>query len=99
MLGPTLKPTWIRMEGIPLHAWDAKVFHRLGESLGVVLEIDEAAAMKQRIDRVCLLIWRDPQRSVPKIIALDVNGVRFHVSVIEEDEKFWPESCRSLLWL
>lgn len=94
VLGPVLKPSWVRLEGIPLHAWDVKAFHLLGEILGVLLEIDEAAAIKQRID---ILIRRDPQRLLTKIIALHVNRVRFHVIVIEKDERFWPESYQSLV--
>lgn len=27
VLGPVLKLSWIRMEGIPSHEWDLKVFH------------------------------------------------------------------------
>ena len=65
--------------------------------MGVVLEIDEAAATKQRIDRVRLLIWRDPQRLLPKIIALDVNRVHFQVTVIVKEKLFWPQSYRSLV--
>jgi len=30
VLGPVLQPSWIEMEGIPLHAWDERVFSHLG---------------------------------------------------------------------
>ena len=43
VLGPVLHPTWIRLVGILLHAWDEKVFRCLGNCLGVVMEIDDAA--------------------------------------------------------
>ena len=31
VLGPVLNPYWIRLEGIPLHTWDERVFLCLGE--------------------------------------------------------------------
>lgn len=46
VLGPLLHPYWIHLEGIRLHAWDERVFLRLGECFGVVMEVDEEA--KQR---------------------------------------------------
>ena len=62
VLGPVLRPTWVRLEGIPLHAWDERVFHSLGECLGVLMEIDDEATKKITLDKVRLLILRDPQR-------------------------------------
>lgn len=41
---------------------------------------------KQRIDRVCLLILCDPNRCLPASLSLDVEGVRFFISVHEEDD-------------
>lgn len=38
VLGPVLHPVWVSLKGIPLHAGDEKVFHRLGECLGIVME-------------------------------------------------------------
>ena len=43
VLGPALKPVWTQMEGIPLHAWDESSCSRLGECLGLVMQIDEKA--------------------------------------------------------
>ena len=60
VLGPVLRPTWVRLEGIPLHAWDERVFHSLGECLGVLMEIDDEATKKITLDKVRLLILRDP---------------------------------------
>ena len=77
MLGPNLKPSWVRLEGIPLHSWDAMVFHRLADCLGVVLETDEEAYRKQRVDQVRLLILRDPQLPLTATLAMDVKGSVF----------------------
>eukprot|EP00268_Persea_americana_P021829 TRINITY_DN21728_c0_g2_i1.p2 TRINITY_DN21728_c0_g2~~TRINITY_DN21728_c0_g2_i1.p2 ORF type:complete len:181 (+),score=37.96 TRINITY_DN21728_c0_g2_i1:735-1277(+) len=86
VLGPILHHTWMRVEGIPHHAWDERVFQRLGECLGTVLKIDEEAKSRQGIDGVKLLILRDPQRCTLKMVDLEVDGVRFCVSVVEEDD-------------
>lgn len=50
------------------------------------MEIEAKAIKKQRIDRVGLLILRDPTRRMPAFLSLDVEGVRFSISVQEEDE-------------
>lgn len=81
MLGPDLKPFWITMEGIPLHPWEARVFHRLGECLGVVLEIDEEANRRKRVDKVRLLTLRDPLQFLPPSLPSDVDGVLFFVNL------------------
>ena len=52
-----------------------------------MIEIDEKDfKKKQRIDRVCLLILCDPNRRLPASLSLDVAGVRFSISVHEEDD-------------
>lgn len=50
------------------------------------MEIEAKAIKKQRIDRVGLLTLRDPIRRMPAFLSLDVEGVRFSISVQEEDE-------------
>eukprot|EP00268_Persea_americana_P059850 TRINITY_DN7393_c0_g2_i1.p1 TRINITY_DN7393_c0_g2~~TRINITY_DN7393_c0_g2_i1.p1 ORF type:complete len:266 (+),score=55.36 TRINITY_DN7393_c0_g2_i1:959-1756(+) len=74
VLGPVLQPSWIQVEGIPLHAWDETAFSRLGECLEVVQEIDEVKK-KLQIDRARILILRDPQRQLPPKLDLEVEGV------------------------
>ncbi|RWR87062.1 pentatricopeptide repeat-containing protein isoform X2 [Cinnamomum micranthum f. kanehirae] len=86
VLCPVLHPIWVRLEGIPLHAWDEKVFQRLGECLGTVMEIDKDATSGPRIDMVRLLILRDSHRRIPEIVALEVDGAHFCVSIAEEDD-------------
>eukprot|EP00268_Persea_americana_P060228 TRINITY_DN7477_c1_g1_i5.p1 TRINITY_DN7477_c1_g1~~TRINITY_DN7477_c1_g1_i5.p1 ORF type:complete len:335 (-),score=59.40 TRINITY_DN7477_c1_g1_i5:653-1657(-) len=104
VLGPALHPVWVRLRGIPLHAWDEKVFHRLGECLGMVMEIDKEAVCQQRVDRVRVLILRDPQQSIIQKIALEVEDVRFFVSVAVEDDYRcsgkinWPAASIKGVW-
>lgn len=99
VLGGQSQPSFIRMEGIPLHVWDESVFKCLGDCLGVVMKIDDAAKQKRRIDNVHLLILRNPNLRLPKSLPLDV-GVRFSISVSEEDDCRGvvgissPENCR-----
>lgn len=90
VLGAQLQPSVIRLECIPLHAWDESVFKCLGDCLRVVMEIDDAAKQKKRIDKVHLLILRNPNLRLPKSLPLDV-GVRFSVSISEEDD------CRGVI--
>ena len=69
------------------------------------MEVDADAMHKQRLDKVRILILRDPKRNLPNHLFLDVCGVRFMVSISEEDdfrgfeEIRPPESChRHNLW-
>ena len=96
VLGPNLKPIWVRLVGIPLHAWDAMVFHRSGDCLGVVLETDEEANRKQRVDRVRVLILRDPQLPLPATLAMDVERVPFFISISAEEFQRRLEKTGSL---
>lgn len=50
LLGLALRLCWVRMEGIPLHAWSENIFQRLGECVGQVVEIDEDALFRRRVD-------------------------------------------------
>lgn len=95
VLGPVLKPSWIQMEGIPLHAWDVKVFSHLGECLGVVMHIDEDAIQKKRLDKVKVLILRDPQRRLPTYLVLDVESVRFKIAICKVEDCNRAEVQRS----
>lgn len=49
------------------------------------MEIDDEANTRHRCDRVRLMVMCDPQRRLPEIIPLEVEGVRFPVSAIVED--------------
>lgn len=86
VIGPVLHPIWVRLEGILMHAWHESVFARVGDCLGVVMEVDEEAKNKNRIDQVRILVLKDPHRSLPQTVALEVVGIRFSISVIEEDD-------------
>lgn len=80
VLGPNLHSCWIRLVGIPLHAWSEEVFNQVGSCIGQVLEFDEDAKLMSRFDGVRLKILRDLQRELPKFVALEVEGVRFRRS-------------------
>lgn len=70
-----------------------KGFPLIGECLGVVLEMDEDSKTKKRLDRIQMLIWMDPQKLLPKSLAMDVDGFRFHININEEADQMMPDSC------
>ena len=59
-------------------------FPLIGESLGVVLEMDEDSRTSKRLDRVQMLIWMDSQKLLPKSLAMDVDGFRFHPILLKK---------------
>lgn len=66
-----------------MHAWDERVFLRLGECLGVVMEVDEEAKQRRRLYMVRMLILRYPLR-LPESLALEVEGVGVTVLISDE---------------
>lgn len=105
VIGTGLHPVWVWLEGIPLHVWHERVFARIGECLGVVMEVDEEGKNKNRIDYVRIFILKDPHPSLPQTVALEVAGIRFSISVIEEDDRRRSGKmqslemlCRKLAW-
>lgn len=79
------------MEGIPLHAWSEKVIRCLGECFGQVMEVKDKSVSQRRVDRACVKVLCDSQRMLPRIVALEVEGVQFPVMVRfkeAEDQRF-----------
>lgn len=77
VLGPMVQLIWVRLEGVPLHAWAPEVFQLLGNCLGSVAKMDEAAITRRRLDAVHLQILRvDPDR-LPRFLPLVVDGLQF----------------------
>lgn len=67
-----------------------KVSHLLGECLSVVLEKQKLKGDWIEFDYLLGGIHRG---FFPKFLALDVDGVRFFVTIIEEDDHFSLEIC------
>lgn len=52
VLGLAMQPCWLRLMGTPLHTWSKRVFCCLGKCFGIVLQIDEDAILRRRVDVV-----------------------------------------------
>lgn len=50
VLGPNLRPQWLQLDGIPLHAWSEEFFHSIGECFGPVVKIDNEARSRRWVD-------------------------------------------------
>lgn len=67
VLGLNLRPSWIRMIGIPLHAWIEKVLQCLGDCIVQVMQLDDNAISEGEstllkckclgISRIAFLQW------------------------------------------
>lgn len=77
VLGPSFLVSWIRMEGIPLHAWSEKVFRCIGECFGQVLEVDDDSVTKRRVDRARVKVLCDVHQAIHGTGTMEVGGVRF----------------------
>lgn len=81
VLGPMVEPIWVRLEGIPLHAWAPEVFQLLGNCLGSVVQTDEAAISRTQLDAIPVKILRVASVRLPRFPPLIVEGLKFLILV------------------
>lgn len=76
-----VEPIWVRLEGIPLHAWALEVFQLLGNCLGSVVQMDEATISRTRLDAILVKILRVAPVRLPRFLPLIVEGLKFLIRV------------------
>lgn len=80
-MDPWCNRFWVRLEGIPLHAWALEVFQLLGGCSGLVVQLDEAVVSRSRLDAVHLRILRVTRVRLPRFLPLIVEGLKFLIRV------------------
>lgn len=76
---------WLKIFGVPCHAWGECLFRSLEDSIGRFVKIDEVTKLRWRMDiaRVCLCYIG--KKRVFATIKVVVNGISFEVHVMDED--------------
>jgi hypothetical protein len=75
---------WLRVFGIPLHAWNDLFFTQLLKPWGVYMRCDDGTSRKITMDVARLLIRTSCQKPVDEFLDVSVNGEIFHLRVVED---------------
>ena len=79
LLGPPPTPSWIRVRGVPLHAWQADVVRLIGDSVGHTIEIEDRIASKEIMKEGRIKVMLDRAVTLPMSLPLWVEDLRFQI--------------------
>lgn len=97
-LGHPPRPCWIKVKGMPLHAWHEEVFRLRGGCFGKTLEVDKKTIRKEHLVEGRVIVMLDNTTPLPSSVSIWVEEVRFSVQVEkEEDENPKPEGYRVVM--
>ncbi|KAK9004251.1 hypothetical protein V6N11_002057 [Hibiscus sabdariffa] len=83
---------WVRIEGMPLMAWQESVFNTIGSRWGNVIRIEEETVKRLRFDGARILLGVSCLSDVPPTAAISFEGEIFwlRISIAEfDDERCW----------
>jgi hypothetical protein len=79
------RDVWVKVYGIPLHAWGDNLFRLLGERFGGFVDYDEDTASRTRFDVARLKFSTSSRSRIEVPVSIMVMGVSFELWVVEED--------------
>jgi hypothetical protein len=75
---------WLRIYGIPVHAWNDQFFAKVSKPWGIFMNTDEVTSKKLSLDVARLLIRTSCQFAVNEFLDVKINGEVFHLRIIED---------------
>jgi hypothetical protein len=75
---------WLRIYGIPTHAWNDLFFAQVVKPWGNYINADDGTSKKITMDVARLLIRTSCQKGVDDFIDVKINGEIFHLRVLED---------------
>ncbi|PNX93753.1 hypothetical protein L195_g016912 [Trifolium pratense] len=75
---------WLRIFGIPLHAWNDIFFTQVTKPWGTFMNSDDATNKKLTMDVARILIRTSCQQVVDEFFDVKINGEIFHLRIIED---------------
>lgn len=75
---------WLKCRGVPIQAWNASTFKRIGESWGDFINLDEETMRELSYDIGRMLITTDYELPFDEWINILINGINYRVRVWEE---------------
>ncbi|XP_058750760.1 uncharacterized protein LOC131623755 [Vicia villosa] len=80
----TERLVWLRIWGVPCHAWGDSCFSLLTESIGVFIKSDERTNLKSRMDEARVCIRTKSMERVEEVISLTIDGMCFDIRLMED---------------
>ncbi|KAH0730739.1 hypothetical protein KY289_001927 [Solanum tuberosum] len=92
----SVRETWIRAVGIPLHLWSKKIFKEIGELCGGWSATEEETELKNHMKWAKILVKNDG-RNLPREVSISCDGIKYYFPIwVESKPRFelLPESDR-----
>jgi len=90
----TVRETWIRVVGIPLHLWSRKVFQEIGDLCGGWIETEEETELKKHQKWARILV-KTNVRNLPREVSVACDGITYFFPIWAESKprfEIRPES-------
>ncbi|GAU46303.1 hypothetical protein TSUD_283280 [Trifolium subterraneum] len=75
---------WLRVYGIPVHAWNDNFFTKMVKPWGCFINSDDGTMKKTTMDVARLMIRTSCQQVVDEFVDVEVNGSIFHLRVLKD---------------
>jgi hypothetical protein len=75
---------WLRVYGVPVHAWNDSFFAQFVKPWGTYINADDGTTKKFTMDVARLMIRTSCQIVVDEFVDVKINGEIFHIRVLED---------------
>ena len=75
---------WVRVYGVPVHAWNVEFFRLCVSGAGRYIHADECSVDKARLDYVCILLSTPNIDFINSTSEFLIDGRRFVIKLVEE---------------
>ncbi|GKU88292.1 hypothetical protein SLEP1_g2574 [Rubroshorea leprosula] len=89
---------WVRIQGLPIHAWSKESLSTIGNHVGKLVSIDEYTLSKECLDAARILVSTKSKLAINEDFILKVKNNSFHIAVVEENWRTDPWNERLELW-
>jgi hypothetical protein len=75
---------WLRIFGVPIHAWNLNFFTQVVKPWGTFIKADDGTMKKTTMDVARIMIRTSCQLVVDEFIDVKINGKIFHLRILED---------------
>ncbi|MCI08209.1 hypothetical protein A2U01_0029284, partial [Trifolium medium] len=75
---------WLRVYGVPVHAWNVEFFDMITKPYGEFINEDEGTLKGTTMDVARILIRTEEQKVVDEIVEVEINNEIFRLRIIED---------------
>lgn len=75
---------WIRILGVPPHAWNEEFFSFISSSCGIFIKLDENSRLMKSFDIARVLLRVKGFNTINDCVSVNINGELFHIRFAED---------------